>query len=658
MSVEPKDVVPPKTKLPASGIVEHPTKELTEFMLADLAKSGLTPDDIESKLDSQRGGYGFPYYDLDGNPHTKMYRVRLLKVVDGQRYDQPSKDKIGDAACIPYIHPSVWNIEADRLLICEGEKKTRAAIKFLGYPAIGIGGKDSWGGIALDWILEVVRRRQPKQIDVVPDGDIVRYDIARSYGQFVTSLRARLKKEGIECTVRLTHPPGKLDDLLVEWGPEAGERYDALPEFQEIVENLGELARTYGLSCTLGEKGNVKDVPANESNLGRLLAKHPLMPKVWRNLDTLAVHFDDGATQEDFHPVGLLHFFQHNLGLKNTKLQTLKTAIGYEARLNSRSPLRGWLNGLVWDGVPRLETMLIDYCGAEDTPFVREVGSKWLVGAVARKLEPGCIVDYMLIPKGAQGIGKTSFFDVVFGQDQVATVLGSDKNHRDRQLLYHSGWLINFDELDAMDGGQKEHLKADCTAKKDSFRAPYGRGIEAYLRESIWGGTTNKAAPLGYDASGNRRSCVVEFHGMVKFASLERDRDQLFAEAVSKFRAGEPYSNVDLADAEAQKHVRKPEYIDRFEETDWDEFLRGNKLGPRTHHLVDGYVWLKMDDVKALAGLGEFAKTFEKDDLRNHLVAKGWVFKDKDHKWGRDPRVPDKRKQLYNVFIKRRDELE
>ena len=240
----------------ASQLGVDTDKMCEEFMRLDLEKSGLTPEDVNAKprYDLQTGeaaAYYLPYYGLTGNVITTrqsgvyMYRIRRMlnesAPENAGKYTQPARRQIGDLAVSPYLPPALFDLHGDTLLICEGEKKTAAACKYLGIPAIGIGGCHNWK--APDnrlhdrihpWITEMLQVKGITNVIVVPDGDIRRYDISRAYGTFVTLLR----ETGYEANiVQLPNTEDKLDDLLVKWRDQHGvdyakEQFHALPRIR------------------------------------------------------------------------------------------------------------------------------------------------------------------------------------------------------------------------------------------------------------------------------------------------------------------------------------------------------------------------------------------------------------------------------------------
>ncbi len=219
--------------------------------------------------------------------------------------------------------------------------------------------------------------------------------------------------------------------------------------------------------------------------------------------------------------------------------------------LNHRvNKLKDYLVSLVWDGVPRVDTLLIDYFGAENSIYVREAIRKTLVGAVARILCPGIKFDTMLILAGKQGIGKSTFFKYLgmeWYSDSLCTFEGKDAAE-----LLQGYWIIEAGELTGMSKSEMNTVKQFLSKGDDVYRAAYGRRTEKHLRQCIIVGTTNEAEFLK-DYTGNRRFWPVDLTGTGCLKNIRRDMPselpQIWAEAVMLYRLGEPL----ILSSEAEK---------------------------------------------------------------------------------------------------------
>jgi putative DNA primase/helicase len=235
------------------------------------------------------------------------------------------------------------------------------------------------------------------------------------------------------------------------------------------------------------------------------------------------------------------------------KKDILMGAVLQTAHQNTFHPVREWLRGLTWAGTPRLAGLLAKHFGAlpplgsaplgiEDQRsrvklgfYLKLVSVRWLVGAVARIMEPGCKVDTMVTLEGAQGAYKSSSLRELFGKDWFAD---SKLNLGDKDALANmqGKWAYEMAEMDA-------HRKADDTAFKlflssqiDRVRWHYGKRAEDVPRQCIFVGTTNMEQ-YGKDDTGMRRIWPVRV-GKILRDEIRADRDQLWAEAVHLFDKG------------------------------------------------------------------------------------------------------------------------
>lgn len=203
-------------------------------------------------------------------------------------------------------------------------------------------------------------------------------------------------------------------------------------------------------------------------------------------------------------------------------------------------PVREWLEGLEWDGVERLDTLLVDYLGAADNDLTRAMTRKHFTAAVARVMRPGCKYDYILTLIGPQGIGKSTLVKTMGGDwfdDSLTSIEGKEGMEQIR-----GKWLIEFGELTNYKKSTSEAYKAFISKQEDSYRPAYGRKVEIYPRQCVFFATTNEPAFLKGD-TGNRRfwtvECDVDVITKDVWDGLPQERDQIWAEAVHRFKEGE-----------------------------------------------------------------------------------------------------------------------
>lgn len=217
-------------------------------------------------------------------------------------------------------------------------------------------------------------------------------------------------------------------------------------------------------------------------------------------------------------------------------------AVQAAARYNPFHPVREYLDALHWDGTPRLDTCLVTYFHAQDSEYIRAVGPRFLISAVARVCQPGCQVDHMLVLEGPQGKQKSQSLRTLAIKDEWFSDRLSHMASKDAAIEVAGVWLFEIAEMDALMRASSSTAKAYLTRRHDRFRPPYGKHTTNLPRQSVFAGTINP--PVGgylKDLTGARRFWPVACHGMIDSAGIERDRDQLWAEAVHRYRAGQKW---------------------------------------------------------------------------------------------------------------------
>jgi putative DNA primase/helicase len=289
----------------------------------------------------------------------------------------------------------------------------------------------------------------------------------------------------------------------------------------------------------------------------------------------------------------------------------VEDALAAVSRGREFHPIRDYLAGLPeWDGVTRLETLLIDYLGAEDTPYVRSVTRKTFTAAVARVMRPGVKFDYMLVLIGPQGIGKSTLFAKMGGEwfsDSLSMADMKDKAAAEKLQGY---WVLEIGELAGMKKVEVEAVKSFLSRQKDIYRPAYGRRTVEHLRQCVIVGSTNTDTGFLRDSTGNRRFWPVRVQGgkpgLDPWAISGDVVQQLWAEALQLWKAGEElYLTGDVAKEaiEQQKLAMEvderlgliQEFLDMPLPEDWDErgigdrraYIHGTDFGKETEGTVE-----------------------------------------------------------------------
>ena len=248
----------------------------------------------------------------------------------------------------------------------------------------------------------------------------------------------------------------------------------------------------------------------------------------------------------------------------------IQDALDLVREKNSFDPVRDYLTGLVWDGVERLDTMLVRWMGAEDNRYVRAVTRKWMCAAVARAMNPGCKFDNMLVLVGPQGIGKSNLA-FALSRGWFTDSLGRMDSSKDSYERLAGVWIAEVAELAAAKKAEVEDIKNFISKREDTFRRAYARENGVYKRRCVFYGTTNDVEFLR-DRTGARRFWPVEVtgfnHGVLH--GLEDEVDQLWAEAVVRWREGEVLwlDNEDewaLSREAQESHTAVDEWVDEIQ---------------------------------------------------------------------------------------------
>lgn len=209
----------------------------------------------------------------------------------------------------------------------------------------------------------------------------------------------------------------------------------------------------------------------------------------------------------------------------------------------SYHPIREFLEALPeWDKVQRLDTILIDYLGADDNDYVRAVTRKTLCAAIMRVLNPGCKFDSMLVLNGPQGVGKSTLISRLAGEwfsDSLNLGDTKDKTAAEKLQGY---WILEIGELAGLRKAEVETLRSFLSRQNDIYRAAFGKRATPHQRQCIFFGTTNAESGYLRDTTGNRRFWPVKTPGGSSQYSWEISDEtvqQIWAEALVYVKAGE-----------------------------------------------------------------------------------------------------------------------
>jgi predicted P-loop ATPase len=264
----------------------------------------------------------------------------------------------------------------------------------------------------------------------------------------------------------------------------------------------------------------------------------------------------------DAHDIRAAAWLQHNHVLVDKRIAG--QAAYSVARKHQFHPVTAYLQRCVWYGEARLDTWVIDYLGAPDTPYARAVGARWVISAVARVMEPGCKADCAVILEGPQGLLKSTAIKTLASPWFTDGL--SEFGSKDAAQELAGVWIVELAELDALKKAEVSRVKAFMSRATDRYRPPYATHVIQQPRQCIFGGTVNPSEYLR-DATGARRFWPIKCT-KIDIPGLTKVRDQLWAEARVRYERGEQW----WLDASLEK-LAGIEQEERRVEDEWEPVI-------------------------------------------------------------------------------------
>jgi len=294
------------------------------------------------------------------------------------------------------------------------------------------------------------------------------------------------------------------------------------------------------------------------------------------------------------------------------------------AKANGYHPVRDYLNSLEWDGVARVDDWITDYIGAPKNEYVMRVSRWFLMGMVARVMEPGVKFDCCLVLEGAQGRKKSSMLRVLAGEWFGDTDL--DLHNKDSMNSIRGKWLYEFAELGSLARTEATRQKSFLSRQIDEFRPPYGRRDIRSPRQLVFGGSTNEWS-WNKDATGGRRFWPITCDHDIDCDGLQSARDQLFAEALELYRQGKRYWPT----SEEQRKIFDPEQVKRHQHDGFIDMLEQFVSEQfDLFSLADAAYHLKVDparlsrDIQTRIGQALQALGCTKKEKKGNTVSRFW----------------------------------
>lgn len=301
------------------------------------------------------------------------------------------------------------------------------------------------------------------------------------------------------------------DDWLAEMDVDRkGNYYSSIKNVSLILENDPKLKRCFGYDAFRQKKIVHRHLP-------------------WRLIT------DDTRYVRDTDEQNLIKYLEvYDI----TNRSNIKDAFDTHIEANSFHPVKEYLQSLKWDHEERVDTLLIDYIGAEDNDYTRAVTRKTLMAAVARIFQPGISFDPVLTLVGKQGIGKSTIIKKL-GKQWYSDSFGNVETKEAVESI-QGVWIMELGELAAFKKAEVDRIKHFISKKEDSFRPAYGRNLVTYKRQCIFIGTTNNTDFLR-DPTGNRRFWPVPVMEVTPSKNIytefsDYEIDQVWAEAVELYK--------------------------------------------------------------------------------------------------------------------------
>ena len=370
---------------------------------------------------------------------------------------------------------------------------------------------------------------------------------------------------------------GEFPRLLVE----TVEAPDPVPASVEAIwEEVG-IART--------ERGVIYNV----DNVARLLAGwKPFKDMIWYDEFHQRYFTRSGQTVRewaDIDDTNLAVLLQREFGFPRINELTVSAGVrvrGYECKRNEP---REWMGSLKWDGKPRLDNFFHSYLGAAPTGYQCAVSHNFWIGLIARIYQPGCQLDNMVILEGKQGIFKSKALAAIGGKWYMEAA--EEITSKDFFVALAGKLIIEIADLDSFSRADTTRIKKVITCRTDRYRQPYGRASQDHPRQSVFVGTTNEQHYLR-DATGARRFWPITC-GHIELDRIKQDREQLFAEAVVRYIAGEDWYKVP-EEATMEEQEKRRDY------DEWENVVQETLLGKSEISIMEmgasmGFDKAKMD---------------------------------------------------------------
>ena len=367
----------------------------------------------------------------------------------------------------------------------------------------------------------------------------------------------------------------------------------AVDDFAEALDENGD---NWKLKLQLNEDGGVKPTITNAE---LILINDERLKGIRYNDLARGIEVEGalpwGRSDKYWHDIDLSCLYGWVAKHYNVQFAQNKFMMALDVAVNERhfNPLLDYLNGLpMWDGVERVDSLLIDYLGASDNKYVRAVTRCTLIGAIKRAYEPGCKFDNVLVLDGRPGIGKSTLLRKLGGQFFSDSLTLTDTRDKTAAEKLQGIWIMEIGEMQGTRKSDVDAVKGFISRQVDEYRAAYGRYVGKYPRTSIMCGTTNSTTGFLRDTTGNRRfwPVLVSGKGTLSVFDLPQEIiDQIWSEAVAMYELGEECYLDAAMEKEAEKAQKDAleyderegkvaNYLDTLLPEDWYDWPVENRV--------------------------------------------------------------------------------
>ena len=335
----------------------------------------------------------------------------------------------------------------------------------------------------------------------------------------------------------------------------------ALPRVRATLEKRAEPSAEQSTWTIYGFELGTNGAPAANIDTAVRVLEHEKR-RIFFEEFSQRIYGDDGEWS-DADDLTLALDMQRRLGLVKMTPQIVTQAVQAYAHRNARDVVREHFDRLTWDSTERIAGFLSLVYGAPDNEYTRAASANFWKPLAARATKPGCKVDTMLVLEGEQGLRKSSSLRIIAGPELFAEASESPTS-KDFFLALQGKLLVEVAEMDSFSRSEVTAVKRVLSCQVDRYRVPYGRASRDFPRRGVFVGTTNRS-DWARDDTGARRFWPIRCR-RVDVAYIEAERDQLFAEAVARVKAGEPWWEMPAEATEAEQEARRQTHP-------WEELL-------------------------------------------------------------------------------------